>query len=220
VPCGAAAAWTIYVLWGKPLSVQSIGMNLGPAFFFASWMTGQIFRVRKQAGVESSLAAVEQRIQAVTERLEHQTEQLVGHVTGGASFCYVEVGRQGDDQSIWMLIQSGPFPMYTMQVRIVDLDTFHNDPHTGRMSERYFAVDELPVGLAKTLDWHSLGPGDSRRFNIFMNARNGTIFQQILLRRINSDWLLATKIEVCGKIVRQSVDDGFPRDAAGRVEWS
>jgi hypothetical protein len=222
VPLIISIAWTTYVLWGKEVTVQSVGANFGGAFFFVSWMTGQFFRVRKQAGVENSLLAVERRIQAVTDRLEIQTKEFVGHVTGGSSYCYMQVGRQGGNSTIWFLIHGGgdPYPMYAVSARVVDLDTLKDDIAQGRMNDRTFNVGEVSPGIARPLEQFDLGPADSRSFNVFFTARNGFSTQVIRFRRVNGAWLCATQVENrLGIIVHSNIDNDYPRNEAGDVDW-
>ena len=49
LPFVVAIVWTAYVIWTEPANLKTIITAFGPAFFLASWMTGQFFRVRKQA---------------------------------------------------------------------------------------------------------------------------------------------------------------------------
>lgn len=59
LPLLAAICWTAYVLWSKPIDLKAVISGFGPAFFLASWMTGQFFRIRKQEKVQSGLSSVE-----------------------------------------------------------------------------------------------------------------------------------------------------------------
>ncbi|MHC8349197.1 hypothetical protein ACYZT7_07385 [Pseudomonas sp. RT4P38] len=227
LPFVIAVAWTMLALWDEVVDTKSVVGNFGSAFFFASWMTGQIFRVRKQAGVESSLLAVEGRIQAVTERLETQTKELVGHVTGGTSYCYVQVGHpnlQGGNLTRWILKHRGdtPFTMYAVSVSIVDLDSFHKNLMLGRKIEQNFNIGEFSLGTTEILfDRFDLGTGDARSFNVFLYARNGNLTQQVRFRRVNDEWRLATRvIHPQGEIIHTDVEEDFPRDATGDVDWN
>lgn len=219
IPFSVATAWTVSVLWGKSVDFQSVGTSFGPAFFFASWMTGQIFRVRKQSGVESSLLAVEARIHSVTERLESQTRQFLGHVTGGPGYCYIHVGRQNEDESLWLLVHEGPYPMYSINVRIEDLDTPQDYFNSSQEDDRAFCVPELAPGQGRVLEYYNLGSGDARNFKVYMSARNGTLIQIIKFRRIDGTWTWATQVETPEGIVHSQIGDHFPKDSYGSVDW-
>lgn len=220
IPFIAATTWTVSALWGQTLNVQTVGANFGPAFFFASWMTGQFFRVRKQAGVESSLVAVERRIQSVIDRLEIQTQQFIGHLTGGSSYCHVVISRQVADESIWVLVPAGDYPMYSINVRIADLDSTEEDVAKNHLNDRSFTIAELSPGQGRILDPYNLGSGDSRRFNVYISARNGTFVQRIRLRRINGAWRVATQVETNDAVVHTHVDEEYPGKMDGVIEWS
>jgi hypothetical protein len=222
LPLVVAIAWTVLSVWHEVVDTKSVVSSFGAAFFFVSWMTGQIFRVRKQAGVESSLLAVESRIQAVTEHLETQTKELLGHVTGGASFCYVQVGRQGGNSTLWLLIHGGgsTYPMYSVSATIVDVDSLSEDLRLGREFERNFDIGEVSPGVARTLDWFDLGYGSSRNFNVFLYARNGSSTQRVRFRRVSGEWRWATQVvNRRGDILHTQIDEDYPRNAGGAVDW-
>lgn len=57
-------------------SITKIVNIAAPTFFFASWLTAQYFRVRKQEHVSSTLTKIEDRVNDVMGRVERQTEHL------------------------------------------------------------------------------------------------------------------------------------------------
>jgi hypothetical protein len=221
LPLVVSVAWTAYVI--DEVTVQSIGANFGGAFFFVSWMTGQFFRVRKQAGVENSLSLVQDRIQLMTERLEHQTERLIGYVTGGDSFFYFRIIAHGDDSSTWLAVHGGgsEFPVYRAKATIVDLDIFDATVSHGRADEAdtFVSVGDLLPRHSKIVLEHDLESGDSRSFNVFMTAGNGPVQQKIRLRRVGGIWAQATRVINDRGVVHVKVDDDYPRDATGEVCW-
>ncbi len=218
IPLVVSIVWTAYVLWGKEVTVQSIGANFGGAFFFVSWMTGQFFRVRKQAGVESSLSAVEERIHGITDRLERSTKELVGHITGGGGAIYIKVLMHSDGDTEWMALHQGfePYTMYNVSVRILDEELFASGAH----QDNYFEIGDMSLGTGRKVYSTNLGDGDFRRFFVYIIARNGHVTQNILFRRVNGDWVKASRVESPHRPVFIEVDDGFPRDIRGEVDWS
>jgi hypothetical protein len=83
IPFAIAVAWTTYnVRWGpQPVGGWSIGpvINLfGPTFFFAAWMVGQWFRVRKQQRVEEGLGGIETKVQRMLDDLDVKTAEAIG----------------------------------------------------------------------------------------------------------------------------------------------
>lgn len=47
-----------------------------PTFFFASWLTAQYFRVRKQEHVSTTLNTIEGRVDSVLGRIEKQADEI------------------------------------------------------------------------------------------------------------------------------------------------
>ncbi|MDU9028689.1 hypothetical protein [Pseudomonas mediterranea] len=223
IPFVVATAWTTYAVWGPEVSFKSFISTFGTSFFLASWMTGQIFRVRKQAGVENSLSQVQSRIELVTEQLEKQTKQLIGHVTGGDSFVYFKVIAHGDDSSTWMATHGGDddYPVYRAKATIVDLDIFDATVALGRADEAdtHVSIGDLLPQSFRIIRTHDLGDVDARSFNIFMTAGNGRIQQKLRMRRVNDGWVQATRVNNNSGVVLLEIDDGYPRNAAGEVCW-
>ncbi|WP_416739210.1 hypothetical protein ACM1ZW_20690 [Pseudomonas sp. NFX71] len=223
IPLVVAVGWTTYAVWGPEVSFKKLIETFGTSFFLASWMTGQIFRVRKQAGIEDSLSKVQTRIELVTENLEHQTKQLMGYVTGGDSFVFFRVKVRGDNTSLWMAAHGGgtEFPVYRAQARIVDLDVFDALLRSGRSDEAstFISIGDL---LPRTFnnEWeHDLGNGNSRSFNIFITAGNGHIQQKIRFRRVNDVWTQATRVLNDNGVVHLYADDEYPKDESGEICW-
>lgn len=223
IPVSLATIWTIYDLFINGFTVSGLFKTFIPTLFMLSWFTGQFFRVRKQAGVETSLATVESRIQGVTERLEKQTKELIGYVTGGDSFVYFRLVIRADNSSTWLATHGGDsvFPAYRVNASIVDLDIFDATVGLGRAHEATTSVaigDLLPHTFSIERE-HDLGDGQSRNFNVFFTAGNGHIQQRIRLRRVNDEWKLATRVNNDNGFVHTYVDEDYPRDASGEVCW-
>lgn len=218
IPCVASIVWTSFVLWDKDLTAQAVGSNFGGAFFFTSWMTGQFFRVRKQAGVENSLSKVEARVLAITDRLEKSTEELVGHMTGGEGSIQINVLINDFGYTDWMAVHLGtsPYTMYNVSVRITDEDLL------GRTLALPDAVEigDMTIGTALKVHSVDLGNEDSRRFHVYIIARNGHASQLLRFRKVNNVWLQASKYEGSHGPVRLVVDEGYPRNDNGEVDWS
>ncbi|MGH8350858.1 MAG: hypothetical protein ACRES5_30480 [Pseudomonas sp.] len=218
VPMILSIAWTVYVLWGKEVTVQSIGANLGGAFFFVSWMTGQFFRVRKQAGVENSLSAVEGRIHAITDRLETSTKELVGHITGGDGIIYIRVITHENGDTDWMAMHQGlaPYTMYGVSIRIYDTDLWGQ----GIAQDNFIEIGDMSLGTARKVFSVNLGSEGSRRFLVYIIARNGHVTQNIHFHKVDDHWVKAIRVECPHRPDFFEVDDGYPRNDRGEVEWA
>lgn len=218
LPFLAAGCWTFYVVWKDEITVQTVIANFGPSFFLASWMTGQFFRVRKQAGVESSLTTLEGRVSNVLERLETQTHELTSYMDGGDSFCAFNIYLQGDNQSYWLAETHGKYPMYNVSARVIDLDLYDETSREPQVAgaETYIEIGDLSLDGAHISKLFELGDSGSRRFNVFFVAKNGSFVQNIKYKLVDGEWTWATKVfDGTGELAR--LDHNFPPDDLGHI---
>lgn len=227
-PALAGVAWTLYSLSEQSFdkwTLRSFVNVFGPTFFFVSWLVSQWYRVRKQQKVEDGLLGIEGNVKRMLEELEAKTSDLVGHITGGDSVCYL-VGSPIAPDSLGnlALVHHGRHPLYNVNARIVDLELF--DQFIGNLTfdniqrtEIHWRFGDLIPGHASTVDGSiPLGTGDTRRFNIFFTARNGSFVQLLRFRRVNGSWLSATKVEM-GETRFEQIQERFPRNSEGTVDW-
>lgn len=223
LPFLVAAGWTIYVLWAKTVDVKNVLSAFGPAFFLASWMTGQFFRIKKQEHVHSGLASVESRLHSLVEQLEDQAKEITYYTTGGDSFCYFGVGINGNIAT-WTVVHQGKYPLYNVAARIVDLAMFDAAMKSGNpfAADSNVRIGDLAQNQAGMLHSMDLGDGDSRDFNVFFSARNGFFTQLLRFRRVEGKWLSATTVTsmalaaLGSNPVLRQVADGYPADPEGR----
>lgn len=74
--CLIWSAINIFTSSNEDWSFTKIVNIAAPTFFFASWLTAQYFRVRKQEHVSSSLSTIEERVDNVLGRIEKQANEL------------------------------------------------------------------------------------------------------------------------------------------------
>lgn len=79
IPASVCVVWTAINFFTS----DTTGWNFtkivniaAPTFFFASWMTAQYFRIRKQEHVSSSLGTIESRVENVLGKIESQANEL------------------------------------------------------------------------------------------------------------------------------------------------
>jgi hypothetical protein len=191
IPGLIAISWTVYVAWSGPVTVQTVLAAFGPSFFLASWLTGQVFRVRKQAGVESSLQALEGRITGLVDKLEVKTQELVNHMTGGDSFCYMAVMA---DNVRWIAIHIGEHHLQNLGIRVCDIDLPMDTPDWMQAANTDISVGTLFKGMCSTCLTMPLY-GQHRRFNIFYTASNGMFTQELRLKQTApGKWASATRV--------------------------
>lgn len=223
IPFLAASGWTVYAVWDQQLTVKSVIAIFGPSFFLASWMTGQIFRVRKQAGVESSLTNVESRLETVVTQLEAKSLQMINHVTGGDSFCFFMPFRSMANNASWLALHSGEYPLYQVSVRIVDLEAMVKTPQYRPEDDagyaQYIDIGDMPCGSRLMYEGADLGESGDRSFNIFINARNGRIYQEVRFKRVEGGMCVAYRV-TRNDIVLEVIVPPQLLDEGGRFDWA
>jgi hypothetical protein len=221
--------WTIYNIYGDEnrgeWSVQKIVNTFGPTFFLLSWVTGQLFRVKKQAKVEDSFGSMEVRFKELMDKLEAKAEETISHISGGDSYPRVSFCMIGDSNT-WglMVVNQGDYPLYDVHVRITDLLKFAKT--NGSLSVSSAVIGEVEhIGNMIPYQRNIILKGDQRNvselsFNIFFTARNGLFSQLVRAKKVNDFWLSAIKIlNGDGAVIREDISEQFPRDSNGNVNW-
>lgn len=229
LPLALAFAWTLYNVSELPRerwSTRTFVNVFGPSFFFISWLVSQWHRVNKQQKVEAGLSGIEASVKNTLQALEEKTADLVGYISGGESVCYLMGPNPvGNLWSQLLLVHVGRHPLYEVSARITDLDEF--DKIKGNLTaedvqrcEIHRNFGNLVVGHAKYLQESiDLGPGNSRRFNIFYIGRNGGFTQLLRCQRVDGTWLFATKVVRNDRTLFERVAEEYPRKLDGSVDW-
>ena len=229
IPLVLAVLWTVYNLVDqprRPITARDFVNIFGPTFFFVSWIGAQWFRVAKQQRLQDGLSAIDASVNRTLDQLESRTTDLIAHITGGESSCYLlGVPLPGGTLQHLSLVHVGKHPLYEVTARIVDLEQFDqikNNPtfENIRKSEIHRQCGNLIPGHATLLgDTLSRGSGDVCRFNVFFTARNGSFTQLWRFRRVNGGWTSATRIVRGDAVLFEQIQDSFPRNADGSVAW-
>lgn len=127
--------------------------------------------------------------------LSHHTMNMV---TGGDSYAYILFSdnqsqstknvRLGDI----FLTHEGRYPLYDLKIQITDIDA-HKDVtvfSVGNIGSIQH-VKHWPLNHAVNFD---LSGKQSQRFNVFFYSRNGVWYQQMIYRRLEDKWSLATRV--------------------------
>jgi len=166
-----------------------------------------------------------------SDEIESLTKQNLAAVTGGAGFSYLNLVSRGSPAGpSVVLVQSGEFPIYDVSVRIVDVEkwsalkpeqiTIEGVPGV----EFRLSAGNLAAGSAASLGRLPSLTGDHARFNIFFAARNGFWTQAMQLRKVNGEWLAATRVlrndgRPDAQTLYERADPGFPLNKAGKIDW-
>lgn len=227
-PFVAASVWTSYALFHAPASEPVLAVIVkafGPVFFFVSWLLAQVFRIRKQAKVDSDLLSIDRQLKDTLRHLDEKTSDLAAHITGGDSFCYAEVSNLRLGEGVRLILHhEGLRALYDVQVRVFDCDNHSRDlePYFDVFlsGQVHFQVPLLVAGTVLPTNCEfNVGETDSRSLNIFYSARNGHFTQLLRCKKVAGKWLYATLVERKDKTIFQSVDPHYPRNELGEIVW-
>jgi hypothetical protein len=224
-------AWVLYNIYGngasKEWSIQKVVNVFGPTFFLLSWLTGQFFRVKKQTRVEDSFGTMEARFKDLLNELEIKTNQMIGHISGGNSFPYFQIGMLDNNSNtgVLMAIHQGEHPLYDVNARIVDLQKFEKVKDNISLASMSYCDTNISIGNmipshALMIRQWKLENEPAQSYNIFFTARNGGHTQLMRLQKINGIWVSATKVTKGeSDVLYEKIDNNYPRDVDGNISW-
>ncbi len=214
IPFLISLAWTAYSTWGGDVDIKKIVSIFGPTFFLTSWIVGQVFRVRKQVNVESSFTNVEHRLEKLTDSLERNVRTMVGYINGGESFCYLMPNGSYERRNAgFVLKHCGEFPLFNLQVRIVDIDVLRR----GLTEEHVFTIDEFSVSGTTIISTPQFS--ESRALNIFYHSRSGSVVQEVRFAQVGNKRCYAYRITRDGEVLAQYLPEGFELDEEDKKSW-
>lgn len=162
--------------------------------------------------IQKNLELSEQNIQ-LSNNIKEQSEIINSNITGGDSFCHLQLSYAGINNFNIVLVNEGNFPMSKIQVRIVDLDELHATKiHTlESLTKNTFNVDELSGKMAQIIGNLQLTPQTNEvNLNIFINAKNGNFIQLSRLRKFDNVWHFANRVKKGDQILLEKIDEKFP----------
>lgn len=225
LPLTVAGVWTFINFYNKNYdswTFVNIVNIFGPSFFLASWLTGQYFRVTRQAKVEDNLEKIEKRANDILNRLEARTGLIFSQIIGGNSFCFANLSQSYLGERNLTIMHQGDYPLYDLTVRVVDLDKFNEysgNPEYAHVFEKTFSIGTMLPKQFNNLCTVSISDQEnSKSFNIFFSARNGMFHELLRLKKINNEWVSAIKVDR-EKTLLESVSDNYPKNTAGEIEW-
>lgn len=227
-PAVVAAIWAaVGLVWTGSSPMVAAVKDAAASFFLVSWATGQYFRVKKQSQVESHLTGIVTRLTDVLERIESASDKTVAAMTGGMSYCIAELHNMGvgSPQGLLSFAHRGHYPLYDVQVRLVDLDELQRlvaeDAVIGLTSACQVFNLGTVVGGLDHMQWVNLRLGDSspRSYNIHFSARNASWSQQLRVVKLADRWVTASRVYPPGQKPVDSSYDDFPRHPDGTLAW-
>ena len=165
--------------------------------------------------------------------LESTKEELISTITGGDSFCIIVPG--GIRNKTWspLIFHAGKYPLYNVQVKIFDYKNIECLREQSKLSlvelEKCYTV--MNVGDISNKALPTIFPAITlpvdekyKKYNIFFTAKNGAWTQFLRFHVFEGGGMIsATKVETGAgsstKIIYQKIDDSFPRNAHGDIDW-
>jgi len=161
-------------------------------------------------------------------RIAELNAELRSFITGGDSFAYMTVTVL--KSPTLMLVHQGKYPLYDLNVRIVDLAKYEKMEKQGvsfleRMKEdAHMNFGNLAPNHVRILQPLGIN-GETLKWNLFFDARSGFFSEMLRVRRIGNEWKTAMKVTRSNltsgetKTLFEKIDLGYPLSKDGQVEW-
>jgi len=167
-------------------------------------------------------------------------KKIAADLTGGDNYCYFLPSRPGEKSNIidLMLINEGDYPLYDISVKIDDvekmMEILHKEQDAGNLPYDSTTLSNAMFAEAsQVLRIGNLGPHQAmqlsgiqipsnvvkKSYNINIMARNGSLVQLLRYRRIDNQWKMAVKIMRGKDIIKENIDEDFPRNEDGEISW-
>ena len=169
------------------------------------------------ARVQGLNTKLQQQLLASSDTIAALAKQNISEVTGGDSFCYVEMGTVPRD-FMASVVRKGKYPLFDVHVTITDLNALDTGKPTS-VNTRTFPKIDLVRGLSHRLGLYPEDPKvEYKRFNIEISARNGYFTHLLRIKNLKErGWTWATLVNAgyfTGKkgIVLEEIHPEFPKD--------
>jgi hypothetical protein len=232
IPMLGAALWAAYEYCcagtSADRSLSGLIKAFGASFFFISWLLAQWFRIQKQQKVDGHLSTIDKRVTETLESVQARTGELMSHITGGDSVCYLDVYEEPDldgNLNSMAIRHFGKYPLYDVAVHIANIDDYDRrfgqeisfrDYHSNR---QYADAGVLPVGLVSNIKC-TLPVRRDLRYNVHFYARNGDFVQQLYLHQVPGGRLArATRVLRGDVVVYENISPDFVFEASGKIDW-
>jgi hypothetical protein len=129
---------------------------------------GVFWAALNNAASQKEILRLNRQVTEKSDQIAKLNEHLVDLVTGGDSFIYLDCIPRQNLPFLVLIHKRGEFPLYDVNVRIVDL---HSKPAS---LGTQWVLGNYPRGTADYTFEHILLPrnGDEASFSFFFNARN------------------------------------------------
>lgn len=173
--------------------------------------------VRKQfLSIDFGEADLLTEVEALRGEVAQTQKHLEGLQTGGDTFCYWMLYHFDVAKSIaqqWVVIRRGDYPLYDVQIRIMDMDA-------GKDVVRESLGEINAPAVYTHVKWQL---PESVYYRVFFHARNGSGNQDLILKRSPKKeyWAAATRVKdkKGREVVFEHMDNPDFVDEFGEPEW-
>ncbi|MDF3821730.1 hypothetical protein P3G55_17630 [Leptospira sp. 96542] len=157
----------------------------GASFFFLSWLSGQVVRIRKTLKTEEKLTDIESLITKTVDASVTRIETLIDFVTGKDSYCYIDIVASlpyNGGQVIPFLLHSGSNPVYNINIELEDKI---DKKFKKKIYEEINKGDVLQINDFITSEHSESKP---IRWHFYINSRNGKFREEIWVDFMDNHW--------------------------------
>jgi hypothetical protein len=161
-------------------------------------------------------------------------QAITNSIIGKGSFCYLALTNLRASGAfiygVLNIIHKGKYPIYDINVRITEVSRLNpnaKSPEAFADKEYNFEIPLLSKTNPAMQSKIKIPASDKLKFNIFITCRNGIFAQQLRCCKAGGTWKYATKVvkmlpineKSVYKIIYEDINQGFPLDKNGKVEW-
>jgi hypothetical protein len=151
--------------------------------------------------------------------------RLQGYLTGGDSYCYVNLLPENGNTFQIIIVNEGEYPIPDVSIRMVDRQKFgppgSESADSLMRATTVLNLDRMPAARAVIMGEGNYPTSDKQDFIIFIEAQNRSVLEYFSSRRVEERWVSAYKIMSKDEkeTLLQRSDPAFPRDTSGQIQW-
>lgn len=194
------------------------------------------------AALNRKIAEAQTELRIKSDEVAELNRSIAASVIGGDSFCYATL-IMSENGGRWIVVHQGKYPLYEVQLRIVDLDKADEIEEQSKregvpitfemlkLSDTVLTLGNMSPQLSQIPGLFLRFPPNKQRlrFNIFITARNGRFTELLRLRNVNGKWTEAMRVmkenhsdatpNASPTVLLEKIDPDFPRSQDGQVDW-
>ena len=168
---------------------------------------------------------IETELKTKNEKIAQLNEDIKNYILGEGSYCYLSFATIDNGIATFFLVHEGKYPLYDVNVRIVDLAEFNKIPSGQKLVhsdsyEKRGNLGNINPGQGVIVGEYNLIDLKEKKLNIFFYARNGTFTQVMRLKNIKNKWVSATQVKKENQVLFTQIDSDYPRTNEGEIDWN